>query len=136
LPYCDQNRSPPACVAGPVDTLGETCTIDADCNFGVSGSEVVCNQFWTCATGCSTDDDCPMATPYCDTNSMSPACVAGPSDTLGDSCSQDSDCNFGLTNSQIVCGPDGCSTGCHYDSDCSANECCNLSADPGTCSSC
>jgi hypothetical protein len=136
LPYCDLNRSPPACVAGATDTLGEFCFSDTDCNFGESGTGVVCDLFFTCAPGCWSDGDCPGDQPYCDTNSFFPACVAGPSDTLGEACFQDTDCNFGLPESQVVCTSSGCAAGCHLDTDCSPTECCDGFWDPGLCTPC
>jgi len=136
LPYCDLNRSPPACVAGASDTVGEFCFGDSDCNFGEVGTGVVCDLFFTCAPGCWRNADCTWDLPFCDTNSLFPACVAGPSDTLGDLCFRDADCNFGLSESQIVCGFFVCTPGCHGDSDCLPTECCDGFWEPGVCGSC
>lgn len=66
-PYCDINRMPPQCVFGPNDTRGETCNAqianaDAQCNFGLPGTEVVCSSnSQTCVFGyCHSNSDCPV----------------------------------------------------------------------------
>lgn len=42
------------------------CLVDSDCNGGVSGTERICLEAGTCASGrCHSNFDCPPATPTC-----------------------------------------------------------------------
>lgn len=76
------------------------------------------------ARACERDSDCGGGKAVCDTSTDNRRCVTRKQ--LGESCSDDKECNGGLDSTRRVCEGGVCSTGCHGDVDCEAPRTCDL----------
>jgi hypothetical protein len=80
--HCDTTASPHYQCTGAPPALGTSCSTDADCNLGKTGTERVCgSSTGTCIMACHGDSDCPSGvtcnqstTPYSCGSSSSNGC--------------------------------------------------------------
>jgi hypothetical protein len=66
-------------------------------------------------------------------NGGPPGGNATPQTIVQNPCSADSDCNQGQGGTQLVCSSGSCVTGCNQASDCPADQSCDQSTSPGSC---
>jgi hypothetical protein len=123
-----------ACTSAP-PAIGTPCVGKPSgfCSNNQAGTGRVCSaNSGTCIIGCHSEQDCPQNS-HCDQSSATWVCTA--SKALGETCTNDQDCNGGLSGKGVVCGASShvCLSGCHTNDDCSPSDICDKTGSSWTC---